>query len=235
MRNMNERPICHRGEDLVSYLYGEATATESRDFAEHMRLCDACRSEFRIFGEVHESIVEWRHEALGAVSLRTQIAQAESVISAKQSHARRMPALLAIREFFDVSPVWLRAATAVATVLFCLLAVLAVVRLRQRSTLVVNIPSNVRTYTPEQFNAEVAKQVDVRVEAIRRAEIQAKNEKIDSRRGANPPKPRQQLANSRLTRQEREQLAADLGLTSGSDEEELPFVLPEQPDQEKDN
>ncbi|HLR04591.1 MAG TPA: hypothetical protein VK117_02185, partial [Pyrinomonadaceae bacterium] len=35
----------------------------------------------------------------------------------------------------------------------------------------------------------------------------------------------------RLTRAEREQLAADLRLTPGRDEEELPFVFPDEPNQ----
>ena len=66
MQNINERPVCHRAEDLVTYLYDEATAEEARDFSAHMHQCDACRAEFTVFHQVHDSIVTWRNEAIGA-------------------------------------------------------------------------------------------------------------------------------------------------------------------------
>src|SRR6185503_8283355 len=66
MQNINERPVCHRAEDLVTYLYGEATSEEARDFSGHLQQCDACRAEFTVFHQVHDSIVTWRNEAIGA-------------------------------------------------------------------------------------------------------------------------------------------------------------------------
>ena len=73
MQNMNERPVCHRAEDLVTYLYGEATAEETRDFSAHMHQCDACRAEFSVFNQVHDSIVAWRNEAIGSVAMQPQV------------------------------------------------------------------------------------------------------------------------------------------------------------------
>ena len=59
MQKMNERPVCHRAEDLVTHLYGEANAEEARDFSAHMQQCDACRAEFTVFHQVHDSVVTW--------------------------------------------------------------------------------------------------------------------------------------------------------------------------------
>src|SRR5260370_42287678 len=66
MKEVNERPVCHRAEDLVTYLYDEANEAEARDFANHAEACDACRAELAVFKQVHESISLWRNEALGS-------------------------------------------------------------------------------------------------------------------------------------------------------------------------
>jgi predicted anti-sigma-YlaC factor YlaD len=125
MRNINERPVCHRAEDLVTYLYGEASEVDSRDFADHLQQCDACRVEFGVFQQVHDSIMVWRNEALGlasspaAVPLDTIVASTQFV-----RHERKLSALAALREFFSVSPLWLRAATGFAALLLCVLGML---------------------------------------------------------------------------------------------------------------
>ena len=56
MRDMKERPVCHRAEDLVTYLYGEASDADALDFRNHLRQCDSCRREFTVFNQVHDSI-----------------------------------------------------------------------------------------------------------------------------------------------------------------------------------
>src|ERR1700687_3667040 len=131
MRIMNERPVCHRSEDLVTYLYNEASAAEAQDFAGHVETCEACRADFAVFNQVHESILLWRNEALGAaLSPAPQPAPflAEATTDSLQfvRHERKLPALAALREFFSVSPLWLRGATAFAALLLCVLAVLAI-------------------------------------------------------------------------------------------------------------
>src|SRR5436309_1116631 len=108
MRNINERPVCHRAEDLVTYLYGEASAADAQDFAAHMKQCDACRAEFSVFSQVHESILLWRNEALGAAfePASTPISAGAVTEIAVVHHAQRLSALAALREFFSVSPLW---------------------------------------------------------------------------------------------------------------------------------
>ena len=234
MRDMNERPVCHRAEDLVTYLYGEASESDALDFRNHLRQCDSCRSEFTVFNQVHNSIEVWRNEALGA-SFNPAATSAAATIDSTQSvqHERKLSALAALREFFTVSPLWLRGATAFAALLLCVLGVMMVARTSRRPVEIVKNGNDEKMYTRQQLEAEVNKAVDKKVAELTNNQdsstaVPAKDKpKTGTNRiqlAANQPKnPRPQ----RLTRQERDQLAADLRLTSLGDEEEL-LAFPEQ-------
>ena len=240
MRNMNERPICHRGEDLVTYLYGEASEAEAKDFANHVQMCDSCRTEFAMFQQVHDSILQWRSEALGALSFAhdsTVTAMPANTGSATSvGSEKRLSAIAAIREFFDVSPLWLRGAAALASVLLCVLVVLAVARLWKRPTLVGGNGPAQTVYTPTEFKEAVAREVEKQVADIKNSQMQAS---VNAPPKNSDPASRirkrssggSQLARTRLTRKERDQLAADLRLLPGPDDDELPFVLPDEPKQ----
>src|ERR1700674_5809386 len=161
MRTMNERPVCHRSEDLVTYLYNEASAAEAQDFAIHVETCEACRAEFAVFSQVHESILLWRNEALGsAFSPAPQAAPvlAEAPTDSRQivRPERKLPALAALREFFSVSPLWLRGATAFAALLLCVLGLLAVSRLSQGPNQVAKNDSKLK-YSQQDFDQAVQK------------------------------------------------------------------------------
>jgi negative regulator of sigma E activity len=246
MRTMNERPVCHRSEDLVTYLYNEASATEAQEFSSHVETCEACRAEFAVFSQVHESILLWRNEALGsAFSPAPQAAPVltEATTASRQfvQPERKLPALAALREFFSVSPLWLRGATAFAALLLCVLAVFVVSSSWRKPGPLANNPAE-PTYTETQLKNEVAKQVDKQVSDFKRSQTQTRpNASVNGREKASPQqvpaqrelasfrfKPRSQRG---LTRAEREQLLADLRLTPGRDEEELPFVFPDDPNQ----
>lgn len=233
MENINERPVCHRAEDLVTYLYGEANAAEARDFATHLEQCDACRAEFSLFNQVHESIVTWRNEALGTVSVPSSVAQMAPFSIPFVQHERKLSAWASLREFFSVSPLWLRGATAFAGVLLCALLVFAASRLWQRPTPEV-VKSSEPTFNQQNFEQAVQKEVDIRMAALdrKRTEDLTTSTAIVK---ANEPRLNVQAGNrvrskrpNGLNQQEREQLAADLGLIPGRDEE-LPFVLPDEP------
>jgi len=239
MQKENERPVCHRAEDLVTYLYGEATVEEARDFSAHIQQCDACRAEFNVFNRVHESIVTWRNEALGPIA--SPVVSREDVTSISPEivqHGRRLPALAALREFFTVSPLWLRGATAFAGLLLCALLGFAVSRMWRQQT---PAGDNQAKYTQEQFQQAVEKEVAERVAKLNQIQSnqnptpQIVNEGPGSsdqdRHVATDRNRRRIQPRSRLTREERVQLAADLGLIAGR-EDETPFVLPEEPNQE---
>src|SRR6266404_1199024 len=108
MKEINERPICHRAEDLVTYLYNEANEAEARDFAIHAEACDACRAELAVFTQVHESILCWRNEALGSSFSTAEVLPAADLAEARPSSLQpaqpqpRLSGLGALREFFSV-------------------------------------------------------------------------------------------------------------------------------------
>ena len=238
MENINERPVCHRAEDLVTYLYGEANAAEARDFATHLERCDACRAEFSLFNQVHESIVTWRNEALRTATVPSvsPVAQTVPLPTPFAQHERKLSAWASLREFFSVSPLWLRGATAFAGLLLCALLVFAASRLWQRPTTEVVKSGNQPAFNQQNFDQAVQKEVDQRMAALDRQKTQdtVKSPEITKPNERQPNvQARNRVRSKRpngLNQEEREQLAADLGLIPGRDEE-LPFVLPEEPNQ----
>lgn len=235
MLNTNERPVCHRAEDLVTYLYGEASEVDSRDFADHLQQCDSCRVEFGVFQQVHDSILVWRNEALGSASSPAAVS-AESAVASTQfvQHKRKLSALEALREFFTVSPLWLRGATAFAALLLCVLGVLAISRSWNRPVEVAN-KTGEPAYSKEQFDQAVKRQVDEKLAQLNAPQTPPKVDvqNPDKSGGSSNPlavnhvQPKTQRPRG-LSRQEREQLAADLRLIP-RDEDELPFGLSEEP------
>lgn len=238
MGNMNERPVCHRAEDLVTYLYGEASEIDSRDFADHLQQCDACRVEFGVFQQVHDSILVWRNEALG--STFNPAAVTETTVDSAQfvQHKRRLSAFDAVREFFSVSPLWLRAATACAALLLCVLGVLAISRTWNKPSQLANNEKEPR-YNQRQFDQAVKKQVDEKLAQLNKPETPRnvaesptpdKSKENQTRVAVNRVQPPKTQRPRGLSRQEREQLAADLRLIP-RDDDELPFVFSDEPNQ----
>ena len=239
MPNINERPVCHRAEDLVTYLYGEASEVDDKDFAGHLQQCDACRSEFGVFRQVHDSILLWRNEALGSAFSPAAL-PVESNVDAAQfvRHERKLSALAALREFFNVSPLWLRAATGFAALLLCVLGVLAISPSWNQPVQVAN-KDNEAKYNQQQFDLEVQKRVNEKMAQLSNHDTAPKAKRASTTKPADNGK-RNQLAANRiqpkaprprgLSRQEREQLAKDLRLIP-RDEDELPFVLSDEPNQ----
>jgi anti-sigma factor RsiW len=236
MPNINERPVCHRAEDLVTYLYGEASEADGKDFAAHLQQCDACRSEFGVFQQVHDSILGWRNEALGSAFVPAAVSFEARVDSTHLvQHEQKLSAFAALREFFSVSPLWLRAATGFAALLLCVLVGLTISR------------STNQRRNQQQFDAAVKQQVEQQVVQVRDAQAVPKTSEgsmpvrqtstgtVDKER----PQTTVQTVNGRqpksvrprgLSRQEREQLAKDLRLIP-RDEDELPFALTEEPNE----
>jgi hypothetical protein len=210
MNERNNSPDCERAPDLMAFLYEEASETEARDFQLHLRECGSCRAEVSSFGAVRKSIAAWRDEALsGFVS---------SPVLKKPS---TKSALSALRQFFDLSPLWLKGATALAAVTFCVLAGPAIVK--RENNHVSSTPANQGTvYTQQDVDRivkeELAKQKKAEpapVETSSDSALAVKSPQPKSLRTANP----NQLAKSRrpLSRAEREQLAAELRLLTTDD------------------
>jgi hypothetical protein len=246
MRNINERPVCHRAEDLVTYLYGEASEVEARDFALHLQQCDSCRGEFGVFRQVHDSISLWRNEALGS-AFNPAVVPLDSSVESTQfvRRERRLTAFHALREFFSLSPLWLRAATAFAALLLCVLGLLTIARSWNRPLPVASSePTKVTNPNtePKFSQQDVDKAVQAKVDEIARINNQQPspktNDEATTRKSAGQGSrnqlavnlPTTTLRRRGLSRQEREQLAKDLRLIP-RDEDELPFVLADEPNQ----
>ena len=146
--------VCARAEDLVAYLYGEAAQVDAHDFEKHTAQCASCRAELKAFGNVREAITEWRQAALGTIASPAFEPKAALIAEPrKETASRRLSALAAIREFFTLSPAWMRAATAVVAIVFCALAAIAVSYFTQQpKTVVVEKKTG---YSEEELNARV--------------------------------------------------------------------------------
>ncbi|MBL8188180.1 MAG: zf-HC2 domain-containing protein [Acidobacteria bacterium] len=61
MNSTNKNQLaCGRKEDLVTYLYGEATAAERVSFERHLNECDDCGAELNAFGSVRDDLSTWQ-------------------------------------------------------------------------------------------------------------------------------------------------------------------------------
>ena len=214
MNHLDDINTCSFRDHLISVLYGEASEREAAEFHRHMQTCTQCQVEMRGFGEVRESIGTWKFEALsGAVSTEVNV---------EPQTQRTKSAVAALREFFDLSPLWLKSATAFATILFCLLAVLALVRFQQPSqvTEVNNKPNAI--YTEQQKDQLVQKALDQqKAEFLARTAPAPENIKIAVNQSKKTTTRPNTIAKGRrpLTKWEREQLAADLRLLQRHDDD----------------
>ena len=119
---------CDRAEEFVTYLYGEATPEESRRFRLHLEACGVCREELASLGGVREAVGAWRAEALGTIP-SLDIADAfASAGETPRPRDRGRSAAAALREFFSLSPLWLRAGVTAAALAVCALAALTLAR-----------------------------------------------------------------------------------------------------------
>jgi hypothetical protein len=196
---MDEKLSCERSVDVMSYLYGETDERETRDVELHLRECRSCQTEAASFGQVRESVVAWRDEVLTGF-----------IPSMVALHEKRS-AMAAFRQFFDLSPLWLKGATAFAAVVFCMLAVMVFVNLKKE-----NPPG------PVQVNAGYTQQqVDQLIkEAIAK---QQPEPRIEEKASPEPVVAKRQVTKGRrpLSRAERDQLAADLRLLPNDDDLDL--------------
>jgi len=212
--------VCRREEDLMGFLYGELSDAESKSFRSHMKDCVSCNSELKAFGDIRQSVISWRNESLNSFST-----------SNVNVPLRDRSAVAAIREFFALSPVWMKATVGFASVLFCIFAVLAVSSLRQS-------PSPIMANSEKQPSAaEIDALVNQRVKdelnrinaesklaTVTQDEVKPINTSSGDNRGKRTLKLSGNDARRPLTRVEREQLAADLRLISRPNDNELELL-----------
>lgn len=213
MNGKDNSSTCARAEDLISVLYGEASEREKRDFEAHLKQCVGCQAEFAVFAQVRESIGEWREEALsGFVSTPALVPQRKSAIAAW-------------RQFFDLSPLWMKGAVGFAVVVFCVLLAVALVRLSKPA----NIPQIAKenptaVYTEDDMQRIV--QAEVAKEQARHIAPPKSPILVNSEPAKNSTVAKTHVPQSRrpFSRAERDQLAADLRLLTTSEENDLELI-----------
>ena len=211
---MNET-ICERASDLIAFLYGEADEREAREFQLHLQQCSHCREEVASLGVVRESITAWRDEALAGF------------VASPVATPQKKSALAALKQFFDLSPLWLKGATALAAVTFCVLVGLVVFRSNNNHVSSTNKNPGA-VYTED----EVSRMVDEALARQANVKPQVENppRRVTTREDLKPKgarvKSSTQYAKSRrpLSKAEREQLAAELRLVSTGEDATLHLV-----------
>jgi hypothetical protein len=215
---------CGREHELVTFLYGELPEDDAHAFTRHLRACVSCSAELQSFGLVHESVKAWRDECVGRL-VSVPDAQRRGV------DFERPSAVAALREFFIVSPLWLKGAVAFGSVLFCLLALLAVARLRE-SQPVPAVAEAGPGYSQQQIDSLVERRVQEELDRQRNQAIVHAPPQVIAGHSQAQQRNRydaaadvaRQKAKRPLSRTEREQLAADLRLTSAWNESDFDLL-----------
>jgi hypothetical protein len=226
MKEVNTRSCGQEGE-LIAFLYGELNEVEARAFERHLHDCAVCDEELATFKGVHESVVAWRNESLGGLM--------DPARSISSGH-RQPSALAALREFFNLSPLWMKGAVAFASLLFVLFTGLAIVRLRETPAPIVAAPRGT-AYSEEQLNAIVAERVQQELARVKKSAVESAVSPIIVESGPGRPQQRVVKRDSAvagnvpvqklrrpLSKTEREQLAADLRLTSAKNDSEIDLL-----------
>jgi anti-sigma factor RsiW len=226
----NDTLICGRENDLIGFLYGELNQVEASAFQRHLKECPACNAELADLGEVRESVVAWRNESLGSVALPTQVTTAPETPRATPS------AVAALREFFNLSPLWMKGAVAVAAVLFFVFAGLAVARLRAPSPAIAVAPA-APAQSQQDLKALVEQGVQEELKRLKNSEAtpsspltaRDSSQRNLVKRNANRNtqvvlSASSQKARRPLTKTEREQLASDLRLVSAKNDGDLDLL-----------
>jgi hypothetical protein len=158
MREEANVPGCGRENDLIAFLYDELEPVERMSFGRHVQECLSCSAETAEFTNIRESVVAWRNEALAGVT-----SPAVRPVRVKAGPN----ALTALREFFNLSPLWLKGAVVFASVLFCLFAVLAAAQFRDAQTPSVAENPNIKKYSDQELKAIVDQHVQQELQRIK--------------------------------------------------------------------
>jgi len=230
MKELNG-PGCGQEGELIAFLYGEQSDVEARTFQRHLHDCGICNAELAAFKGVRESVVAWRNESLGGLS-----SPARGMLSPVTAH-EQPSALAALREFFNLSPLWMKGALAFACVLFFVFAGLAIARLRETPpvTTATNQVGNINS--EQQLRARVAELQDELQRVKHSAEPPQVNPLVVKNDVGRSPAQRamkrdnevagtvpSQKSRRPLSKTEREQLAADLRLTSAKNDSDLDLL-----------
>jgi hypothetical protein len=220
-------PICERGDDLIAFLYGEIDKRATRDFERHLLNCAECESELDAFKQIRSSVVAWRQESLRGATAAS-VAASPAVYGA--SDRGKPSAIAAIREFFALSPLWLKASVAFASVVFCVVSALALAHLFENPKPIV--VADEKRYAEKELQARIEDAVKSRLQdrEAQKTSVAVSDDQQDKPRRSGTNRSSQRIAaklefgRGPLTKSEREQLAADLRLIIPQDDTDLDLL-----------
>jgi hypothetical protein len=120
--NNQNNATCAFAEQIVSHLYGEASAKEKTVFEKHLNSCAVCAEEFAGFSMARSSILEWRNEeflSLETPSIEIPYEKPRYIYIAETDSTISRDWLAAFRRVFSLSPA-LTASASFAIVAICL-------------------------------------------------------------------------------------------------------------------
>lgn len=212
---------CNRQDELISVLYGEASTEDTRKFRSHLEQCVSCNAQYEALSGVRTSVREFRDQAL--VGVQASLSQK---IEPKSARA-------ALKAFFALSPAWMKFGTAFASALLCVFAFIAFIGFRRTGPTVpplavVDSPkAGAKVYSESELKDAVAKAVNEATGASPRHDVEVRptpNEVTADHSGINlspSPTPKSRRP---LSRNERQQLAADLRLITRPDDDGLELL-----------
>lgn len=216
---MDNAQQCERAADLINWLYGEASAEEAQSFQLHLKSCHQCSADAESFAGVRQSVISWRDESLASF--------AHSPAGTLVVEPQKRSALAAIRQFLDLSPLWMKGAVGFATLLLALLLAFSVLRMSQSTSPIIQ-PG--RTYSEQEVAALVEERARKRLQELQASanqdpkivkpvEKQPSVKRIPEFVRTNQVAKVKSLTRRPLTQEERDQLAADLRLIEPEDPE----------------
>lgn len=219
MEDRTEALICERSDDLISFLYHELGEREVRNFERHLATCSSCTRELASFKDIRAGVVAWREQTLGL----SRISTPEPVALGQPG---KRSAGEAIRQFFDLSPVWLKGAVAFASIIF--VAAVGFLVINMNASPVVPMRAVEQGYSESELKAKIEEGVQARLKELNAPGQSRQQLVVQAPELVQRPKPRFKSVRSEaktrrapLTKSEREQLAADLGLIFPSDDSDL--------------
>src|SRR5262245_36402894 len=103
MTDKNKLAVCGRKEDLIAYLYDEASADERASFERHLDDCHSCRDECSAFARVRDDLSAWEVDYTPP-----------TILSESQTISRPKSRMDSLREFINFFPGWARGASLTA-------------------------------------------------------------------------------------------------------------------------
>jgi len=220
---------CAREQELIGFVYGELNEVERLAFQHHLNECSSCSTELTGFRNVRESVAAWRNESLGSIGLSI-----DGVPSLASLSHQKHSALAAVREFLNLSPLWMKGAVAFAAVVFCVLAVMAVARLRDKQPVIRVAGPDQSIHSEQEIEAIVKQRVQEELARVKNSEtkdiVASTQDRIPYqpvlKRGSKNIRDNNPGYSARrpLSKTEREQLAADLRLLSSNNDSDLDLM-----------